>query len=212
MLLTEGFLLGIASGGVCLAYCAPVLVPYLLGEGNTVRSSAVSVGGFLGGRLAGYLAFAVLAWLTHFALVDRLPRQRIVIGIVTIALALVLMAYGFIGWRQRCPVATAGGRLGRLRLHHPSVMPALLGLITGLNLCPPFLMAFGNAAQLPGLWQSLLFFMAFFVGTSVYMAPLPLVGAAGRHEVVRTVGRLAAGVVGLFYLYSGAVSVATGLR
>jgi hypothetical protein len=27
MVLTEGFLLGIANGGVCLAYCAPVLVP-----------------------------------------------------------------------------------------------------------------------------------------------------------------------------------------
>ncbi|MCX5645541.1 MAG: hypothetical protein NTZ17_12835 [Phycisphaerae bacterium] len=61
MVLTEGFLLGIASGGVCLAYCAPVLVPYLLSEGNTLRRSVISVGGFLAGRLIGYLVFAVLA-------------------------------------------------------------------------------------------------------------------------------------------------------
>ena len=58
MVLVKGFLLGIASGGACLAYCAPVLVPYLLGEGKTLRGNAVLVGGFLGGRLIGYLAFA----------------------------------------------------------------------------------------------------------------------------------------------------------
>jgi hypothetical protein len=73
MVLTQGFLLGLANRGVCLAYCAPVLVPYLLGEGGTLRRGAVSVGGFLGGRLVGYLAFAILAWLTHFAVVDHLP-------------------------------------------------------------------------------------------------------------------------------------------
>ncbi len=91
-------------------------------------------------------------------------------------------------------------------------MPGLLGLMTGVNVCPPFLMAFGNAAQFATLRQSLLFFAAFFVGTSVYVAPLPLVGMVGQHEVVKTVGRLASGVVGLFYLYSGVVSVAAGMH
>ncbi len=211
MVLTEGFLLGIASGGVCLAYCAPVLVPYLLGEGNTVRGGAMAVAGFLGGRFIGYLAFAVLAWLTHCAVIDHLPHQKIVIGIVTIGLAALLVAYGFAGRWQACLGSTAGTVLAKLPWRNTALLPALLGLITGLNLCPPFLMAFGSAAQLPGLWQSLLFFAAFFVGTSVYVAPLPLLGVVGRREMVKTIGRLAAGVVGLFYLYSGTVSVATGL-
>jgi len=212
MVLTEGFLLGIANGGICLTYCAPVLVPYLLGEGNTLRTSTISVGGFLGGRLVGYLAFAVLAWLTHFAIVDNLPHRTMVVGIATIGLALLLIAYGFAGWPRSCPAAAAGKMLGGLHLRNPSLVPPLLGLFTGVNVCPPFLMAFGNAAQLPGLCQSLLFFAAFFVGTSVYVAPLPLVGMIGQREVVRTVGRLAAGVVGLFYLYSGVVNVAAGVH
>jgi sulfite exporter TauE/SafE len=209
MVLTEGFLLGLANGGVCLAYCAPVLVPYLLGEGNTVRRSAVTVGGFLGGRLVGYLAFAVLAWLTHRAIIDHLPHQRIVIGVVMIGLALLLIIYGFAGWPHTC---RAGAAFRKIRSGNPVLLPVLLGLATGLNVCPPFLMALGNATQLPELWQSLLFFAAFFVGTSVYLAPLPLVGVAGRHEVVKTVGRLAAGVAGLFYLYSGVIMVATGVH
>ncbi len=212
MVLTEGLLLGIASGGACLAYCAPVLVPYLLGEGNTVRGSAAAVGGFLTGRLTGYLLFAILAWVTQRTIVESLPRRTALVGIITIALALLLIAYGIADRFKRCQIASACAVLNKTHLSHPLLLPLLLGLLTGISLCPPFLMAFGNAAQLPSLGQSLLFFTAFFAGTSVYLAPLPLVGRAGRHEVVRIVGRLTAGVVGLFYLYSGILSLAAGLR
>ena len=211
MVLTEGFLLGLANGGVCLAYCAPVLVPYLLGEGDTVRRGVASVGGFLGGRLVGYLTFAVLAWLTHVAILDHLPCQRLLIGIAMMGLALLLIVYGFTGRPHQCGAAAGEYTIRRLRLRNSLPLPVVLGLVTGVNVCPPFLMAFGSAAQLPGLWQSLLFFTAFFAGTSIYLAPLPLVSVAGRHEVVRTIGRLAAGVVGLVYLYYGVVSM-IGLR
>ncbi len=211
MVLTEGFLLGLANGGVCLAYCAPILVPYLLGESDTVRRGLVSVGGFLGGRLAGYLTFAVLAWLTHAAILDHLPCQKLLIGVATMGLALLLIVYGCAGRPHRCGAAAAEGTIRRLHLWSSLPLPVVLGLATGINVCPPFLLAFGNAAQLPGLGQSLLFFAAFFAGTSIYLAPLPLVGLAGRREVVKITGRLAAGVVGLIYLYYGVVTL-IGLR
>jgi hypothetical protein len=211
MMLVEGFLLGMASGGVCLTYCAPVLVPYLLGEGRTLRANLMPVGGFLGGRLAGYMAFAVLAWLTHSLLVERLPHQKAIFGIITIGLAVLLIVYGFTGRDRRCPAmpADAAAKPGRRGI---AIMPVTLGFLTGVNVCPPFLLALSSAAQLPQLWQSLLFFAAFFVGTSIYVAPLPLVGLAGGCEGIRIIGRLAAGVVGLFYLYSGLVSIVSALH
>jgi sulfite exporter TauE/SafE len=212
MTVWDGFLLGISNGGVCLAYCTPVLVPWLLGEGRTLRGSAVSVGGFLGGRFVGYSAFAVLAWLTHITLVERLPHQRAIAGAVTVALAVLLIVYGFAGKAETCRAPSAGAVLKKLGLRSRWLVPVLLGLLTGLSLCPPFLLAFGSAAQLPRLWQSLLFFTAFFLGTSVYVVPLPLIGTLGRREVIRTIGRFAAGVVGLFYLYAGLVNVAAGMR
>ena len=207
MVVTEGFLLGLANGGVCLAYCAPVLVPYLLGEGDTVRHNAVSVGSFLGGRLAGYLLFAILAWLAHFAILDHLPYQRLLTGIAVTGLALLLIVYGFAGWPHACRAGAAQGTIQRLRFRNLLPLPVALGLVTGVNVCPPFLIALGSAVQLPGLWQSLLFFTAFFVGTSIYLTPLPLVGLTGRREILKTIGRLAAGVVGLVYLYWGVVSM-----
>jgi hypothetical protein len=211
MVLLDGFLLGIASGGACLAYCAPVLVPCLVGEGRTMWGNVVLVGGFLGGRLAGYLVFAVLAWLAHAALIEDLPHRAFVTGAVTIVLAILLIVYGFGRRTPHCAAASAGAALGRT--HHPSLwlVPVLPGFLTGVSLCPPFLLAFSSAAQLPQLRESLFFFAAFFLGTSVYVMPLPLVGLAGRHEAIRTIGRLAAGVAGLLYLYSGIVSVIAGL-
>lgn len=203
-MIVQGFLLGIASGGVCLAYCAPVLVPYLLGEGKTVRAGFAPVGAFLGGRLAGYMTFAVLAWLAHALLVETLPGREIIFGVVSVGLALLLIVYGFTGRDGRCPANST--RAGR------ALMPVTLGFLTGVNVCPPFLLAFSSAAQLSQLWQSLLFFGAFFVGTALYVVPLPLLGVAGRCENIRTIGRLAAGVVGLFYLYSGLVSTVSALH
>jgi sulfite exporter TauE/SafE len=220
MILVNGFLLGIASGGACLSYCAPVLVPYLLGEGRTLRGNAALVGGFLGGRFIGYLAFSLLAWAAHVAIVEAMPHRAIITGAITISLAVLLIAYGF-GGQARCRVRTThhhllttqneGCVVRTLRIRNPWLVPVLLGLGTGASLCPPFLMALGSAAQLPQLWQSLLFFAAFFAGTSVYILPLPLVGIVGRHDAIRTVGRLAAGVAGLLYLYSGIMSVVAGM-
>ncbi len=32
----EGFILGLSTGAVCVAYCGPVLLPFILGEGTTI--------------------------------------------------------------------------------------------------------------------------------------------------------------------------------
>jgi hypothetical protein len=209
-MLMEGFLLGLASGGACLTYCAPVLVPYLLGEGRTVRASLVPVAGFLGGRLAGYMVFAILAWLTHSVVSEAVPHQKVIFAVITIVLASLLIVYGFTGRDRHCRAAADVGANPSRRSF--MLMPISLGFLTGVNVCPPFLLAFSRATQLTHLWQSLLFFAAFFVGTSVYVAPLPLVGLTCRSGKIRIVGRLAAGVVGLFYLYSGLVSMGAALR
>jgi hypothetical protein len=46
----------------------------------------------------------------------------------------------------------------------------------------------------------LLFFATFFVGTSLYFVPFPFLGALRGHMALRTIGRLAAALVALYYL------------
>jgi sulfite exporter TauE/SafE len=211
-LLGEGLALGLASGTACLATCVPVLLPYLLAEGDRPRWSLNALGQFLAGRLVGYLAFAVLAWLLGVTLLGDARRRAVLTGAAYLVLAVALAAYGFSSSRAACAAEASGGLVARVRSRWPRLMPATLGLLTGLSLCPPFLLAIARGADAGGLAGSLLFFAAFFVGTSAYLVPLPLAGFLRRGRSVRTVARLAAGVVGVYFAYLGTVALLGGLH
>ena len=198
----DGFLLGLATGATCLAYCSPVLLPFLLGEGSGIRKSALLLLQFLGGRLLGYLVFAALAWQAGQLWRQSGLLQETAIGSVYVVLAVLLIAYGRGAFSNVCAVRAAKQK---------TLWPWLLGLLTGLNLCPPFLLAFAAAAQTRQLGDSLLYFFSFFLGTSLYFLPLPLFGGCGRREELKLVGRMAALVAALFYLYRGIVLIAEGV-
>lgn len=192
----RGFMLGLASGTVCVAYCAPILVPYLLSKGQNTLSNLLTILYFMAGRLAGYLLFAVLAWAAGMAAAASIKNEKAVFGVIYIVLAGFMIFYGFKKTSGDCAVKRAGFLCS-------TTFPAVLGFLTGLNLCPPFLLAFTEAARTAVLWRSMLFFAAFFAGTSVYILPLALLGLGRRAEGLRYIGRLAAGVTGVFYLYLG---------
>ena len=197
----QGFLLGLASGTTCLAYCAPVLVPFLLGEGRRVRQNWAVLGKFLGGRLGGYLLFGLIAWAVNRLILEDSGVRAPVLGVAYVALAVLLIVYGVV----RTPTACAGELKGaRAWLNRwPALLPVGLGFLTGLNVCPPFLMAFAGATGTGTLWQSLLFFGTFFLGTSFYFIPLPFLGAFRHVQPLRTIGKFAAVIVALYYLFAG---------
>lgn len=211
-LLGEGVVLGLAGGTACLATCAPVLLPFLLAEGERPRHSFLALGQFLAGRLVGYLAFGVLAWLLGLTLLAEPRRRALLTGAAYLALAAAMIVYGFSTPRTTCAAEQAPGTLERLRARWPDALPTLLGLLTGVSLCPPFLLAIARGADAGGLLGSLIFFAAFFLGTSAYLVPLPLLGLLRRSEAMRTISRLAAGVVGVYFAYLGTVALLGGLH
>jgi sulfite exporter TauE/SafE len=206
MIFFKGLMLGLASGVVCVTYCAPLLVPYLLSKGQNIPKNLLTILYFMGGRLTGYLMFAVMAWAVGLAAAASMTNEKAVFGIISIILAGLMIFYGFKSSPGSCAgkeVNFFGGKLN----NNQTTFPAILGFLTGLNLCPPFLLAFTEAARTEALWKSMLFFAAFFVGTSVYIIPLAMLGLTRRMEALRYVGRLAAGVMGLYYLYAGILSL-----
>ena len=80
----RGFFLGLSSGTVCLFSCAPVLVPYLLGEGRRTGGNFLSLGLYLAGRLAGWMepVFTPLGidQLLSIALLFGFVAKEVVIG------------------------------------------------------------------------------------------------------------------------------------
>jgi hypothetical protein len=207
----QGFLLGLANGVSCLTSCAPVLLPYLVSEGRPVRQSALPMISFLGGRLIGYLAFAAFAWEAGRWIYAG-PHRGLVFGSVYAILACVLIVYGFKSTSSVCAASGFGGRFASYALRWPLMFPALLGLLTGLSLCPPFIAALAGVTGQSSLFSSLLFFFSFFVATSLFVIPFPLAGLLGRFPAVRITARLAAGIMGCYYLYRGIIMIHGGLR
>lgn len=207
----QGFLLGLSTGATCLAYCAPVLVPYLLGEAKSIRQTAWTLSRFMLGRLLGYLVFAVIAWLTGSWLGLLTERRETLLGSVYILLAALLLWYGMLQQAAPCAGRSLRGRAARLAQSRPSLLPLLLGFFTGLNLCPPFLLAFAAAGEISTLEHSLLFFLSFFAGTALFFLPAPLLGACKNIAPLKNIGRLAAAVMSVYYFYSGILLVWGGL-
>lgn len=213
-----GFLLGLANGATCLATCAAVLVPLFLGEGRRVSENGGLLARFLAGRLVGYLLFGLLAWAANWLVLRDSNMRSVIYAVVYFLLAAMMLAYGAGKLNlSACTITPRElrARFGRAAWLRPW-LPALFGLLTGMNLCPPFLLAFTNAALNGTLLGSLLFFLAFFLGTSVYLLPLPLVGlirggqATNSASALQTVGRLAAVMMSFYYVYSGMILFVQG--
>jgi len=196
----EALMLGVSSGPACLASCGPVLVPVLTAERRTARGTGVALAGFLSGRLGGYLLFASIAWFAGHSL-EVAPRARgLVFGLVGLAMAVLLAVYA-----RELGRTPEDARCGACSVTRPRSLagsaPALLGLVSGISLCPPFLAAGVRATQGPGLAAALAFFACFFVGTSVWFLPSLGLGLLRRWAEVAVVARLVLFVLAGYYAY-----------
>jgi sulfite exporter TauE/SafE len=213
-LCAEALLLGAVSGPACLASCGPVLVPALLTQPRGWRANTGFLGLFLSARFLGYLLFAVIAWRLGTLLSMPLPTRLHFYGIVHLFIALAL---GFYAWksgrgcagscaaaaaRENSPSATLV-QIGETNWRQTLPGAALLGFLTGLSLCPPFLAAAMRAMQLGSLTAALLFFALFFAGTSLWFLPFASFSAIKRHGELLTVARMALILIALYYLVLG---------
>lgn len=208
----EALALGLASGPACLGACAPALVPTLLTTRAGLKPHAGFLFSFLGARLLGYLIFAVVAWELG-ALVSLPPRPRVLLmGAVNVSFACVLLGYAYFT-RHHCAEGCQGSRLVQIetRKDRRVAGAAVLGLLTGLNLCPPFLTAGVRAAQLGSAVQAILFFTSFFVGTSAWFVPFTGFSCIVRNQGVITVARMAMVLIAFYYLALG-VTMLMGRR
>jgi len=197
--------LGLATGPVCLAACGPVVLPWMLVQPQGMRLHSRQLFLFLAARLAGYMVFAAAVWLVGSSIPRAWSGRSWLLGSIQVLLAVGLVVYAA-GWpRRRCTPAEPSNRLVQIgEAPRPWRSGALaLGFLTGINLCPPFLVAGVRAAQLPSLSASLLFFVFFFAGTAIWFLPFLSLGFVRRTPAVITVARMVAVLLACWYGYSG---------
>jgi sulfite exporter TauE/SafE len=202
---TEGILLGLGTGAVCIASCGPVLIPYLMGENKNIGKNFSYVFLFLLGRLAAYATIGLVAGMAGTLFLQSSSLMVMLMGISYIVLSVLLILYGFHRFKEVC----LGGAQRQIALKYfkgmPYMVPLVGGVLTGLNVCPPLILAVTRAAATHSILNSLLFFIMFFMGTTAYFIPLPLIGMFKKQQVLRAIGKYAAILAGIIYLYKGVV-------
>jgi len=210
-LFTEGFILGLSLGTLCLALCSPILLPLVLAlpprgaegeEGPRRRFSRPALFAalqFLLGRAIGYALFGLAVGAISERYLDIEARKPVGVALLVVAVLMALHALGVHpGGSKVC------GALGRLTRRIRA--PLLLGLFTGVNICPPFLAAMVLAVKAGGAGGAVVAFAGFFLGTSVYFVPfllVPTLGLVLPVERLRKLAQVAAVLAVVLFLRQG---------
>lgn len=199
-LLGQGFFLGVALSPTCLGVCLPLLLPYFSVEQRTGGANLKALGLFLGGRFLGYAMMGLLAGWIGRELLLQARLAHMLEGVVLAGLGLLLILFSllhqFPQW-SFCRVLKSGD--------WPKRAPLILGLLTGINICPPFLAVLLSASRSGGPGSGFLVLASFFVGTSLILLPLPAVGFLAKEKWIQITGRWAAGLIGLWFVFKGIV-------
>lgn len=196
-IILEGLTLGLSAGIYCVGACLVFFMPYLLVEGRKrVSENAGKISLFMLGRLIAYIAFALIV-----GFMGSLYRNIFTIrfsNICLIAASLLMLVYS-LAHNFKDPGFCAGlvKRFSLIR------MPFFLGLLTGLNPCPPFLVGAARLWTLNNILGGVILFIAFFLGTSVYMVPLAFISYLNQGERIRRIGLMVALISSLWFLFVG---------
>lgn len=188
MNLINGLLLGLSTGVFCFSYCAPIFLPQLISEKDKYKGWSVFLK-FNLGRLLAYAIFgAVFGWLgsqVHAQFLQNFTRP------IMIVLSILLILYGL------------GLTLPKLRWCawiKKAQLPFISGFLLGINICPPFLLALTYNFQQAGVISGIIFFIMFFIGTTIYLIPLTFFGILSKTKWIRQSARLAAIIIGFVFL------------
>ncbi|WP_292389267.1 sulfite exporter TauE/SafE family protein [Methanosarcina sp. UBA5] len=191
--ISQGILLGLSTGIFCLVTCAPVYVPFVLSEDRKLRRNILSIGEIAMGRLIAYLFFGFILGILG-KLING-PWLNRTIGTAMILLSAFMLAFVVV---KKWP------HLGLCKMSKKYVnYPAFFGFLTGINVCPPFLLAMSAALSYASIAGSTLLFGGFFVGTSFYLILLVPLGFAAKMESIRQIGLITSVMSGIMFLALG---------
>jgi hypothetical protein len=83
----------------------------------------------------------------------------------------------------------------------------LLGMLTGINFCPAFLIALTESVNLGGAVSGIMLFMGFFTGTTLYLIPLAFAGLLTQVKKMKEIARILSIIVAIWFIFKGVSSL-----
>jgi sulfite exporter TauE/SafE len=198
--LTEGFILGLTLGTTCLVTCAPVYGSLILSKENNVSTGVKTVFLISAGR---FLSYALFGLLTGYAgtLIGDLPEKETVIAVSYFLVAAYLTYSALIQNRME------KGCCAPSRLTKIAGNPFLIGVLTGISICPAFVGAIARGIETGGMTGGVMLFTGFFFGTTVYLLPLSFLSYFTKKKIFRYVGMTASILVACWFVYDGSSKI-----
>lgn len=190
--------MGLSTGTICLLTCTPIYLPYLISEDRSLKKSFLKVMEISGGRFFAYLLFGALAgWLGSFV-----PQQQRTlftgISYILLSIFLIINAIRTHKAEKQCKVPAW------MKFTHSAFM---LGIFTGVNFCPSFLIALTKSVDLGGALGGTLLFTGFFVGTTLFLIPLAFGGLLTVIGPVKKAARYASILIAIWFIWQGGVNI-----
>jgi len=192
--LIEGALLGLTLGASCLITCGPVYASLIMQKEHSVRSATKTVLYLSLGRFLSYSLFGIGAGLLGSVVNDYIETETfVIISYILLAIYLIYSAFQQ-GKHEKngCPAVKLSKFTGN---------PFLIGVITGISICPSFLGALTRSFDLGGALGGMMLFVGFFAGTTLYLLPMGALSYFTRKRIFRLIAIFASILVSLWFLY-----------
>ena len=200
-IIIQPLLAGLSMGLFCATTCLPFIAPYLVAEQRNARGTAGALIQFILGRLVGYVLFgALFGWLGE-RLTGAAFNLFTLISLILLSVLLIFYAVGLMKPSWALCGMTAWPRRR---------VPLLMGFLMGVNICPPFLMSVAYVFTLHSTFKGIVYFLVFFVATTLYFLPLFFLGFLSKLHEFRVVARISAVLVGLLFVADGIYAICHG--
>ena len=209
--LIQPLLLGLTVGIFCFTYCVPFIAPYLVAEERKINRNFKIILKFIFGRFGGYVLFGAIFGYLGEKINSQAVNLILIISLMVLSLVLIIYASGFFPPKADPP------RAGKPKLSFCTgkffreKSPLLMGFLMGINICPPFLMSLAYVFILHSTVKGIVYFIMFFVGTSLYILPLVFLGFLGKMKEFRLIARISALIVGIVFLIYGIYYISRGV-
>jgi len=199
----EPVLAGLSLGAFCLSYCFPFLAALITSENREVKKNFWLILNFTLGRLLGYMAFGLVFGYLGEKLQSSYLAYLTNLSLILISIILILYCAGLL--RQKQDICLAQ------KFHNRNALA--MGILMGVNICPPFLLSLTYVFSLHNTLQSLLYFLIFFLASSIYFLPMIFLGMLAKMKELRIVARISGIVSGsIFLVYGGYLMISQFLR
>jgi sulfite exporter TauE/SafE len=199
----QPLLLGISTGIFCFSYCVPFIAPYLVAEQRKISKNVKIILEFILGRLIGYILFGAIFGYLGEKISSQEVNLILTISLMILAIVLIFYALGFF--------KPKGIFCSNQYLRFKTKAPLLMGFLMGINICPPFLMSLAYVFTLHSVFKGIIYFLMFFLGTTLYFLPTAFLGYLGKMREFRLIARTAGLIVGFAFLAYGIYYIIRGL-